>query len=111
MGSLLEWAHRMIRTGRRRVWENRRGVPLLPQGPDSRAHFLVTHRSGQGGGRRALGLLAVWKLLRCSASWAVCLRRCGGWGCDPFLPVANARRQGRAPVQVAGLALPTSELF
>lgn len=33
VGSLLEWAHRMIRTGRRRVWENRRGVPLLPRVP------------------------------------------------------------------------------
>ena len=61
---------------------------------------------GRGGGRSALGLRAVWNLLRCGASWSVCLIRRGRRGCDLFLPVANARRQGRAPAQVAGLALP-----
>lgn len=45
VGSLLGWAHGVIGKGRRMGWENRQGAPLLPQGPDSRAHFLVTHRS------------------------------------------------------------------
>lgn len=95
-----------------RAWENRCGTSLLPPGSQLLGRRKVTHGSWQ----RRREQRGPWgsfqsrtRCATCGASWAVCTSSCRGRAVAPSSLRPMPRQQGRAPVQVAGLGLPTSE--